>query len=307
MVSFVRNDISPSRNIPEVLSAVVSVIGDRLSGKTAYIATLARWPGDDSSTSPVQQVKPINDDTEELITDAENILEQGEMFAGTDFYLRAYEIPSYSLNIVLKDLFSKQQPWIGVSSPVIELNIICKEYSGDFFKRVLHQANEPLFQDYLEDCVKASGIMLLVDGLANHKDREYANILNKFLIELERVEAGMRKRRIALVITKCDQPELWVNRHQPRQITRIRFPQVMKKLQAWEQSGAGNFNCFATSVLGMLGEQYPEPNVRYVMDNSGHGTRPSVLKNPQRWKPFGLIAPLYWLCTGERHMKLEQD
>ena len=315
MASFARNDIGSSRKeseknvllIPRQLSTTVRLIGDRESGKTTYMAALARWPGVGTVTSPVQMVAVTNSDGEELVIQAKNILEQGEHLLAAELYRNVYDdVKGYGLQIVLKDQFSWRRPWTSISSPLVKLNIYFTEYSGEFFQDLLYKSNTPLLQDHLEDCVKANSIMFLIDGLAYRKDTEYANGLDKFLIELDQAETGVGKRRIALVITKCEQPELWVNRHKPRQVVMARFPQVMMTLQTWEQSGAGSFNCFATSAFGILGKRYSEPNVKRIRRDR-EGIRESVLKNPQRWKPFGLVAPLYWLCTGERHMKLEQD
>ncbi|NES21482.1 MAG: hypothetical protein F6K41_21765 [Symploca sp. SIO3E6] len=293
-------------NIPRQLSTTVWVIGDRSSGKTTYMAALARWPEAEPSTSPVQKVTPINDNGEELITKAKNILEQGEQLEATDLDANVYEFKDYGLQIVLKDQFSWRQPWRSFSSPLVKLNVNCTEYSGEFFQDLLYKSNTPLFQDYLEDCVQADSIMFLIDGLTYRQDTEYVNGLNKFLIELDQAKMGAGKRRIALVITKCEQPELWLNRHNSKQLVRARFPRIMRTLQAWEQSGSGSFNCFTISAFGMLGERYPEPNVKRIRRDH-EGIRKSVIKNPQRWKPFGLVGPLYWLCTGERNMKLERD
>jgi hypothetical protein len=270
------------------------------------MAALARWPGADPSTSPVQTVTPINEDGEMLITKAKNILEQGEQLEATSLDANVDEVKDYSIQIVLKDQFSLRRLKTGIGSSLVRLNINCKDYSGEFFQDVLYQSGTPLLQDYLDDCLQANGIMLLVDGLAYRKDDEYANGLDTFLRELDRAETGMRKRRIALVLTKCEQPELWVNGHEPRLVAMARFPQVMKILQAWEQSGVGSVDCFTSSAFGLLGERYPEPNMKRVRRDH-QGIRESVLKNPQRWKPFGLVAPIYWLCTGERHRKLDQE
>ncbi|NEQ62173.1 MAG: hypothetical protein F6K53_34120 [Moorea sp. SIO4A1] len=283
---------------PAQLSASVRVIGDRKSGKTTYMAALARWPGADPSTSPVQTVTPINEDGEALIAKAKNLLEQGEQLEGTPLDANVDEVKDYSIEIVLKDQCSWQR--------LKRLNINCKDYSGEFFQDVLYQSGTPLLRDYLEDAVQANGIMLLLDGLAHRKDREYANGLDKFLIALDRAETGVIHRRIALVLTKCEQPELWVNRHQPKYVANARFPEVMKRLQAWEQSGPGSIDCFTTSAFGMLGERHPEPNMRRI-SRDREGIKESILKNPQGWKPFGLVAPIYWLCTGQRHRKLDQE
>jgi predicted signal transduction protein with EAL and GGDEF domain len=57
-------------------SATIRVVGDRASGKTVYMAALARWPNA-SVNSPVQTIIPINEDGETLAAMAQNILEQG--------------------------------------------------------------------------------------------------------------------------------------------------------------------------------------------------------------------------------------
>ncbi len=44
-------------------NAVLRVIGDRASGKTTYMASLARWPNADPF-SPVQNVTPVNEEGE---------------------------------------------------------------------------------------------------------------------------------------------------------------------------------------------------------------------------------------------------
>ncbi|NEO40385.1 MAG: hypothetical protein F6J90_30205 [Moorea sp. SIOASIH] len=291
---------------PAQLSASVRVIGDRKSGKTTYMAALARWPGDDPSTSPVQTVTPINDNGEALIAKAKNLLEQGEQLEGTPLDANVDEVKDYSIEIVLKDQFSWRRLKTSVGSSLIRLNINCKDYSGEFFQDVLNQSGTPLLRDYLEDAVQANGIMLLLDGLAHRKDREYANGVDKFLIALDQAETGVINRRIALVLTKCEQPELWVNRHKPTYIATARFPEVMKRLQAWEQSGPGSIDCFTTSAFGMLGERHPEPNMRRI-SRDREGIQASILKDSQGWKPFGLVAPIYWLCTGQRHRKLDQE
>jgi len=293
-------------HVPRQLGTTVRVIGDRKSGKTTYMAALARWPEVAPSTSQVQKVTPINDDGKQLITKAKNILEQGYQLDVIALGTNINEVKDYGLQIIPKDQFSWRHKLVGVSSPSVRLNINCKEYSGEFFQDILSQSNTPLLQNYLEDCVQASGIMLLVDGLANRKDIEYANGLEKFLIELDKAEKRARKRRIALVLTKCEQPELWLNRHNSKRVLGARFPWMMRTLQAWEQSGAGSFNCFTMSAFGMLGNRYPEPNAKRIRGDH-EGIRKSVIKNPQRWKPFGLVGPLYWLYTGERNMKLERD
>lgn len=275
-------------------NATLRVIGDRSSGKTTYMASLAYWPNADP-TSVVQTVNPIGEGGDELISKSQNILEQGLELEATDLSQSADDLKDYAITITLKQKFSKDN---------IKLNINCKDYSGEFFADLIHKSGDLQLQNYLEDCLQGTGLLFLLDGTSNRKDAEYAQGLEKFLMALDRVELEGSQRRIALVINKCEQPELWVNRHQPRELTEMRFTKVQRTLDNWADMGGGKVDYFATSAFGMLGNRYPEPNAKRLERNRS-GTR-SVLKDPKRWRPFGIVAPIYWLCTGKRHKQLEE-
>ena len=276
-------------------SANLRVVGDRRSGKTTYMASLAYWPNANPG-SAVQSVNPIGEGGDELIAKAQNILEQGLALEATEPAQDESDLKDYAITICLKQQFAKDN---------IKLNINCKDYAGEFFADLIHKANDPILQIYLEDCLLAEGILFLLDGTSHRKESEYAQGLEKFLMALDRVDLEAKKRRIALVLGKCEQPELWVNRHQPRELAAMRFSKVKRVLDNWTEMGGGGVDYFATSAFGMLGSQYPEPNSKRL-DRTREGTR-SVLKDPKRWRPFGLVAPIYWLCTGQRHKQLEQD
>ena len=284
-------------------SAVVRVIGDRGSGKTAYMASLARWPNADAK-SPVQTVTPVGEAGEELVAKAQNILEQGLQLEQTQLDANASDTKDYTLSITLKGQFSWKNPKVTMGSQLVNLNISCKDYAGEFFTDLLQQSGNSKLQDYMEDCLQATGIMFLVDGSSSRKDLEYASALDKFLIALDRTGINVGSRRISLVLTKCEQPELWVNRHKSDFLAKARFPQICTKLQAWQQMGAGRVDYFTASAFGMLGQNYYEPNVN-LLSRSRDGVT-AVIKNPKSWRPFGLVAPIYWLCTGDRHKELDK-
>ncbi len=288
---------------PQQSSAVLRVIGDRASGKTTYMASLARWPNADP-TSPVQSVIPVNEEGKELISKAQDLLEQGLELEPSALDASASQMKDYSLKITLKGQFSWKNPKAKMGSQLINLNISCKDYAGEFFNDLLYQAGNPKLQDYLEDCLQATGIMFLVDGNSRRKDAEYATGLERFLISLDRTAIGISQRRISLVLTKCEQSELWVNRDRPAFVAQARFPQVCRQLQMWQQMGAGSVDYFTNSAFGMLGNQFPEANVDLLSRNRDGVT--AVIKDPKRWRPFGLLAPIYWLCTGQRHQELDK-
>ncbi|ABA25071.1 hypothetical protein Ava_A0013 (plasmid) [Trichormus variabilis ATCC 29413] len=288
---------------PQQTSSVLRVIGDRSSGKTTYMASLARWPNADPS-SPVQSVIPVGEAGQELINKAQNLLEQGLALEASNLDASAADVKDYSLRITLKGQFSWKNAKASVASQLINLNISCKDYAGEFFADLLQQAGNPKLGDYLDDCSQATGIMFLVDGNSRRKDIEYLAGLDKLLPLLDRADLVTGKRRISLVLTKCEQSELWVNRHKPAFLAEARFPQVYRKLQTWQQMGAGTVDYFTTSAFGMLGNTFPEPNVNLL--SRGRDGIAAVIKDPKRWRPFGLVAPIYWLCTGDRHKELDK-
>jgi GTPase SAR1 family protein len=279
-------------------SLTIRVIGDRASGKTTYMASLARWAYANSS-SPVQSVEAFNEDGKKLVSQAQNILEQGLQLEPTPLTENTDALRDYGLSITLKRQFSLHNP-VG---QFLTLNINCKDYSGEFFTDLLYRQDDSLLKKYINDCLQAEGILFLLDGIARTKDAEYANGLGKFLDTWGQADKGGKKCRIALVLTKCEQPDLWINRDKPKELAKARFRQVCTKLETWQQLGKGSVEYFASSAFGMLGTRQLEVNVQKIRrDRDGVA---SVLKDPSVWRPFGLVAPIYWLYKGERHPGLD--
>jgi len=296
------NTVKSELEIPQS-NAVIRVIGDRASGKTTYMAALARWPNANPA-SLVQSVTPINEVGEALIAKAQNVLEQGLELEPSDLEADAEEVNDYSFSIILKRQFSLRSSHTNLSGIPIQLNISCKDYAGEFFSDLLYQANDPKLKSYLADCMQATGIMFLVDG-STRKDADYAIGIEKFLKTLEPYDNASELRQVALVLTKCEQPDLWDKRHQPKRLADARYPQVCSKLQAWQAGTSRKIDFFATSAFGIIGAQFPEANSKQLTRSRGGVT--SILKDPKRWRPFGLVAPIYWLCTGARHKQLDED
>jgi hypothetical protein len=283
-------------------NAVIRVIGDRASGKTTYMASLARWPSANPA-SPVQSVSAVNEESEELISKAQNILEQGLELEPSALTADAEAVKDYSLTITLKNKFSIKNPRTNLLGGSVQLNISCKDYAGEFFTDLLHQFGDAKLNSYLEDCLQATGIMFLLDG-STRKDLEYAIGIEKFLKSLDKAGAS-ELCRLALVLTKCEQPDLWDKRHQPKRLANARYPQVCDKLKAWQSSNSVSVDFFTTSAFGMVGNPFQEANSKLLTRSRGGTT--SILREPKHWRPFGLVAPIYWLCTGERHKQLDED
>ncbi|MGB3512132.1 MAG: hypothetical protein WBA93_23420 [Microcoleaceae cyanobacterium] len=282
----------------ENFSGVLRVIGDRAAGKTTYMAALARWPNA-AFSSPVELVTPANKDGEYLIKEAQNLIEEGLQIEPTRLANDVLEIKDYSLRIVLK-----KQENLSLSNTILNLDISCKDYSGEFFSDVLQETDSQLLRDYLNDCFPATGIMLMIDGTTHRKDLEYARGVDKLLVALAGAEINSQKRRIALVLTKCELADLWVNRHRPKFLAEARFPTIFKRLESWQDLGVGSVEYFTTSAFGVMGNKYFKPNSQQIY--RGRGGVASVLEDSKRWQPFGLVSPIYWICTGKRNLQLDK-
>jgi GTPase SAR1 family protein len=292
---------------PEVKqsSSVIRVIGDRASGKTTYMAALARSPNANPN-GVVQDITAVNNDGNALISKAQNVLEQGLELEPTDLKPDAENVSDYQLSITLKSQFSAKSLRASLPGSVTKLNISCKDYAGEFFSDLLYQTQDPKLATYLEDCSSATGIMFLLDGSSSRKDSEYAIGIEKFLKTLARSGQSSELNRIALVLTKCELPDLWIKRQDPEKLAQGQFKQVCSKLRSWESTNSSStIGFFTTSAFGVIGSRFKEPNSKQQTRDRGGVT--SVLKEPKHWRPFGLVAPIYWLCTGDRHNQLDEE
>jgi hypothetical protein len=301
-MAWLKNKVGPNSSEPREGNADIRVIGDRRSGKTVYMASLAHWPNA-KADSPVQSVTSIGvqSASQELLKYAQDILEAGLELQGTPLNSDISEIKNYGLKILLKDQFKLSN----LRSQSLELSINCKDYPGEFYSDLLKKPSDPILYDYLSDCIRATGILLLVDGTAYGKDADYARSLDAFFAAINKADLQQDKKRIAFAISKCELSQLWVRRHDPRGLANSLFPQMMGKIEVWQQRGLGVVDYFTLSSFGILGKQYPEPNTILLTRDQG-GTA-SVIRDPKRWRPFGLVSPIYWLCTGQHHKLLDKD
>ena len=284
------------------LDTNIRVIGDRKGGKTVYMASLAYWPNANKN-SPVKSVSSIGQKEagQQLLKYAQDILEEGLQIPATQLNSDVNQVKDYGLSIELKDQFR----WSNLGKINLRLSVSCKDYSGEFFSDLLKKSNDQLLEDYLNDCIRATGILLLVDGTAYPKDEEYALSLEKFLNALSQPHSEGKERRIACTLTKCELVQLWVRRHDPKGLTKSLFPNMKKKLETWQSKNLGVVDYFTVSSFGTLGKNNTEPNTK-IIKSEREGTT-SVIKEPRKWRPFGLVSPIYWLSTGQRHQALDED
>jgi Double-GTPase 1 len=296
----------PTSSESRSASANIRLVGDRRSGKTAYMASLAYWPRVNSD-SPVQSVTSVGDREagQKLIDYAKDILEKGLELQRTPANKNTTnDVKDYGLEITLKEQLSWHPSQLA-SNPV-KLTINCRDYSGEFFRDLYQKPTDPWSDDYFQDCRIATGILLLVDGTTHLKDSDYARGLGEFFRAIDH-SGKQQNRRIACVLSKCELSQLWVSRNEPSELTQRLFPKTVKELENWAEGKqkTRQVDYFASSAFGSLGKDYPEPNTTILQRERGGYA--CIIHRPKQWQPFGLVSPIYWLATGHRHQQLDRD
>ncbi|WP_013321024.1 serine/threonine-protein kinase [Gloeothece verrucosa] len=284
------------------LSARFSLIGDRNVGKTTYLAALANLQN--TSSSIIQSVVPVNSDGYSLIDLAQNIIAQGLLLEPTRFN-NIDEMNHYSLSI--RVFLKKQFSWknllnIFLSNTNFELNILCKDYAGEFFSGFIdrREYNSLIFQDYIADILDSQSLILFIDS-QSRQDEKDARTIYEFFKSIDTMHKGLLKK-IAVILAKSDLLKIQLNKYAPDEIVSSRFPQIYKQLQTWKNRG-NQVEYFYSSAFGFLDQHFYEPN-SVILSRSEYGVT-SIIKDPARWKPFGLVSPIYWLCTGKRYKELD--
>jgi GTPase SAR1 family protein len=281
----------------------IRIIGDRGAGKTTFMTAL-------SSLSQKNNEIPFEvllqgDESQQLLHHAENILMQGSQLEPT-FPDRLEEMPLYHFRISFKpSLFRQLLPAIG--GKTIEMDISFREYPGEIFNDLRNNGQDrKIYSDYFDDCASVSKLLLLIDG-TGRDDKGYKESFIRLSEEianrLDNQKEVLKQYRIAVVISKCEDPSLWVNRHEPQELMSLKFWETHNFFQRWSQSWGCEMDYFACSSLGVIGNP-PRPN--FIVFHRNERGSIGGIKNPQEWKPFGLLAPIYWLHTGKHDPRLQQ-
>ncbi|NCS29750.1 MAG: hypothetical protein GPJ18_14815 [Microcystis aeruginosa F13-15] len=266
-------------------------IGSYAAGLSTYLASLAYHQKHQVKSKKVLscQVTPSDPFAKQLSDEAENILKEQVMLEAGKLYHSFCDHPLYSFTITLeiKGLF-----W---AKNTEEVSFGIYDMPDSLLRDIRKFSSSHSFTEYYDDLFSdIGGYFLPIDGTSHREDEVYAKSLEKFTTDL--TQRNPQGCRIAFTVTKCDLSELWVNRDYPRGLVQRRFPKMYAILENWTQEDKGKVEYFTTSSFGVFGK-YCEPN-SIIQSKSKEGTL-AVIRNPQEWQPFGLIEPLYWLCTGK--------
>ena len=79
------------------------------------------------------------------------------------------------------------------------------------------------------------------------------------------------------------------------------YKQTRRTLEVWKRQWGCSVTCFFLSAFGTIGNP-PQANCEVI--SRGKDGMSAVIKRPEFWQPFGLIAPIYWLYTGQGNIQL---
>jgi hypothetical protein len=141
----------------------------------------------------------------------------------------------------------------------------------------------------------------MTDWIKEADTRIYQPALQNLLWELnlpENNNQNMPKKRIAVVMSKCERGEAWTGRLDPREdLFRLRMPETYNELKL-SRHLPQRIEFFACSSFGVLGDKDPRPN-RLIGSNDKREY--AYLMDKEKWRPYGLLSPIYWLTTGRRY------
>ncbi len=266
------------------------IIGPRSSGKTTYLCALAYWPQRQAALhhQSIFDVDPIGEDSENLQKQAKNVIMPQESLQGTKV-LTFSEMAQYQFQIKVKKKFSNKTELI---------NLVVRDSAGELFDNLasgnINPDHEEIYQDFLRKDVV--GCLILLGDWQKEDDEDYSASIKNFLSFLDQYDRN-HDLKIALAMSKCERGELWTGRIDPYlDIFGAHLSQTRLVLEK-SNFNQKNLEFFAISTFGVLARNDPRPNRR---DEPGKKGKWSVLREPQKWKPYNLIAPLYWLSTGKK-------
>lgn len=280
---------------PSVVDRSITLIGPRASGKTTYLSALAYFPErhyHKEATAPFV-VMPSNPGAIKLKKDAQTKIKGGSGHKATS------EIASdYSFHIA-----------VNCAKPPVSIVLNAVDFPGeglDYIDRPNSQYRKYLERKLTEQGQDQSFLIMLGDWVPPESDSALSGVFETFaqVIKDSGNPDDMASWRFAVVMNKCERGELWPLRHDPRRDIFQRFlPDTKAALEDFLMTfriPPSNLEFFAMSTFGVL-EHSPIPNRKKVSrDSSPDAPDQDILREGQKWRPYGLIEPLYWLATGRR-------
>ncbi|MDJ0579206.1 hypothetical protein [Crocosphaera sp.] len=296
----------------------IILIGPICSGKTTFLAALSALNMAKNKSPILKEINPQDDYSEKLSRRWTDIVMKGGKLAGTNIYEDISELPHYDFSlrfevpiITLFSILSKQ----------INLQFDFKEFSGSLplFPRdsnlaeiLLDSYYQKLYYQCVSDLTDFTQIFILFDALSSNRDKQYAeqitfleNSLNKKLQENNQ-NKNQSNYRIAIGFYKFEQSNVYLYLDNLNNFVELKFYHLQTAMNQWKTKWNCSVEYFACSGFGIIEEgELRKPNCKNDPNPRG-GAKWGTLRNPEEWQPFGLVAPIYWLLTGERDERIDE-
>jgi GTPase SAR1 family protein len=302
----------PSKNNKQssILSAAnIVIIGPRASGKTTYLAGLtaiAALKKDQLfkiDKVGVRLEPKIGDAaSKKLADDAQNKLFSKDPLKRTDLQTKA-DIVTYKFRGAIEYKGGKD-----------EFDIQATDFPGEGLEKI--DARGSFQRLYIEEQMAEKKVRLLIlladwerkeSGLSSSKALEDSQLASKLaelrLIIQDTDGFDAANFRCAVAINKCERGELWTNRLEPyKHIFKRYLPLSTNQIEGIFEDfkiPTSNLRFFAMSTFGVLGfrDDFRPNRDDFVVPHTGD--KEAVLRDssPEKWHPYGMLSPLYWLTT----------
>jgi hypothetical protein len=268
----------------------LALVGPRPSGKSAYLAAFSSWNKQYRYNSNISVVA-LNEDARKIQDDMQHIILSGEQLEPPRLMEYNY-YPDYNFEITIRERFLLNK------TKIYTISVSARIIPGEIFEICNNSYNQAA-DDTLSYLASSNmNSLIIIDASSYRKDLECAKVVQKYLSSLDSHNDNFinSNGRIAVSLSKCDSPDVWINRQNPDKLFSQRFPHTKQALEQWANARGVKAKYFTSSAFGCYGTNNCEPNTRIISKyESGIS---SVLKEPAYWRPYGLIAPIYWLDSG---------
>jgi hypothetical protein len=283
-----------------IKTTAIHLIGPRAAGKTTYLSTLTYFPQKKFLSNTYQGLNVSYDqgsDAEKLARMAEDIIKPGANLAPSA-RLNVEDLPYFYLRMNIPTI---------QGTPAANLEITFRDLAGEIFEDFSIEHKWEKVEPYLDDLFTApSWMIMLTDWQPGRDTRLYKPAFEKLCQEIserEEINPEIKNLRIAVVMSKCERGEIWPGRLEPDEdLFKVRLPKTYDFLNRRFPEYTNRLKFFACSSFGVLNasrEEFdPRPN-RQIPDVGAPSEYTAILRDAHKWRPYGLISPIYWLSTGK--------
>ena len=291
----------------------IILIGPLCSGKSTFLAALSALNMAKNKSPYLKKIDLRSDDSETLLRLWKDIVMRGMCLAATYPRDNIDELPYYDFRwqfeVLETTLFSLVSKQINLELSLREVSgssLLFRNYSN-LSEILLESDRKESYHQTVSALTEVTQILILFDALSSNRDKQYAeqitfleNTLNQKLSEKNKNKSNYR---IAIGFYKFEQSYLYLYHHKLTDFIERKFYHLQTAMNRWKTEWNCSVEYFACSGYGMIQKgDSRKPNCQNPPELSAKSAR---LKNPEAWQPFGLIAPIYWLVTGERDERID--